>query len=342
MVKVGVTGINAVDNPAPGLGVIKGLIASNMDVEIIGFAYDATEPGVFLTSMINHVFILPYPSKGKEALMNRLLYVKEKVGIDLVIPNLDAELPLFIALENELIKQGISLFIPTRSQFDLRAKDKLIKLAKDIGISIPETRMVTTEVELTKALDDIGFPVMVKGVFYEAKLASSYIEALKFFREISARWGFPVILQEVVEGDELNVVGVGDGEGGHFGLVAIKKLTTTMLGKIWMGVTIRNSQLFESVEHFISETKWRGPFEYEVKARGEMLYLIEINPRFPAWLYFAVGVGVNLPERVAKAALGEIPERSWNYEAGKLYVRYTEDFVTDMEIFRRMIIRGER
>ncbi|NPA15718.1 MAG: carboxylate--amine ligase [Deferribacteres bacterium] len=342
MLKAGITGINAVDNPAPGIGVVKGLRTAFSDLQVVGLSYDVTEPGIFLASLIDRVFILPYPSRGKEPFFERLMYVREKTGLNLVIPNLDSELPLFISLEDELRDEGVSLFIPTKAQFELRAKDRLIRLAKRIGISVPETKMVSTEAELTKALDDVGFPVMVKGVFYEAKIAASYVEALKFFREISSRWGFPVIVQEVVEGDELNVVGVGDGEGGHFGLVAMKKLTTTSLGKVWMGVTIRNEALFESVEHFVSETKWRGAFEYEVKAAGSKLYLIEINPRFPAWLYLAVGVGVNLPERVAKAALGEVPSRDWNYEAGKLYVRYTEDFVTDMEVFKRIITRGER
>ena len=71
------------------------------------------------------------------------------------------------------------------------------------------------------------------------------------------------------------------------------------------------------------------------------LYLIEINPRFPAWVYFATGAGVNLPARLLTAALGEEPPRDWDYEVGKLYVRFSDDFVTDMSLFQRISTYGE-
>jgi carbamoyl-phosphate synthase large subunit len=66
-----------------------------------------------------------------------------------------------------------------------------------------------------------------------------------------------------------------------------------------------------------------------------------VNPRFPAWVYFSTGVGVNLPSRLLKAALGLEPERDWNYEAGKLYVRFTDELVTDMERFKKIATYGE-
>jgi carbamoyl-phosphate synthase large subunit len=41
-----------------------------------------------------------------------------------------------------------------------------------------------------------------------------------------------------------------------------------------------------------------------IKTSGNDLYLIEINPRIPAWVYLAVGAGQNLPEALVKLALG--------------------------------------
>ena len=41
---------------------------------------------------------------------------------------------------------------------------------------------------------------------------------------------------------------------------------------------------------------WRGPLEVEVMRDHHGDYqLIEINPRFPAWIYLSAGVGRNLP-----------------------------------------------
>ena len=63
-------------------------------------------------------------------------------------------------------------------------------------------------------------------------------------------------------------------------------------------------------ECFIRETGWRGPFEIECVADGADIVLIEINPRFPAWVGFSAGVGVNLPERLAQRLFGEKAERA--------------------------------
>ncbi len=44
--KIAVTGLNNVDNPGPGVPVIRGIKeAERFDVEIIGLIYDALDPG---------------------------------------------------------------------------------------------------------------------------------------------------------------------------------------------------------------------------------------------------------------------------------------------------------
>ncbi len=341
MYKVAVSGINAVDNPGPGVGIAKSLKEADRDLSIFGLAYDAMEPGIYMDWLIDKSFIMPYPSEGEELFIGRLTYIKEKYGLDAVIPALDAELPLFIKGAERLETLGIKTFLPTQEQFNLRAKDKLPQVAQRIGVKVPRTFVVTSYEDLSKALGELGFPVMIKGIFYKAYKAQNMAEATNYFNSIVAQWGYPIIVQEVVTGEEMNVVGVGDGEGGHFGLVGIKKLWITSLGKIWTGVTVKNEKLLESAQEFVSAYSWRGAFEFECIATNEEIYLIEINPRFPAWVYFSTGVGVNLPYRLLQAALNLEPERDWDYEAGKLYVRYTDDLVTDMDRFQKIVTSGE-
>ena len=69
--------------------------------------------------------------------------------------------------------------------------------------------------------------------------------------------------------------------------------------------------------------------------------LIEINPRFPAWSYFATGVGVNLPAIMIKEAMDLPVETNPEYPAGKLFIRYTYETITDMDVFQNLITRGE-
>ena len=341
---VGVSGINAVDNPGPGIGVAKSLKEDkDLNIKIVGLAYDAMEPGIYMDWIVDKSFIMPYPSGGHDAFINRLYYIKETYGLDFVLPVLDAELPVYIKYAEELEKNGIKTFLPTLEQFKLRGKDRLTEIAQNIGIDIPKSEVVTSYDELIKAVEKIGLPVMVKGAFYKAYRAYTTQEAVSYYNKIVAQWGYPIIVQQVVSGEEMNVVAAGDGEGNSLGMVGIKKMWITELGKIWTGVTIKNEKMLSAAGKFIEIYKWRGAFELEciVDIENDKVYLIEINPRFPAWSYFATGVGINIASNIVRKAFG-LPVIDYpDYEAGKLYVRFTDDLVTDMERFQKIITRGE-
>ena len=91
---IGVTGLNATDNPAPGVGVIRALRSSALPGErFVGLAYDALDPGIYAPELIPDVFLLPYPSQGLQPFLARLRAIQERIGLDVIIPTLDAELP---------------------------------------------------------------------------------------------------------------------------------------------------------------------------------------------------------------------------------------------------------
>ena len=48
MYKVAVSGINAVDNPGPGVGIAKSLKEGDKELRVFGLAYDAMEPGIYM------------------------------------------------------------------------------------------------------------------------------------------------------------------------------------------------------------------------------------------------------------------------------------------------------
>jgi len=99
--------------------------------------------------------------------------------------------------------------------------------------------------------------------------------------------------------------------------------------------------MLEAAAKFVREFRWKGPFELECIVGGGEIYLIEVNPRFPAWCYFATGVGVNLPAQMLRSGMGLPIQELDDYEAGKLFVRYCYELVTDMAPFQRAITRGE-
>ena len=335
--KIAISGLNNTDNPAPGIPVIKSLRPQNT---LIGLAYHANEPGNYM-GLCQTIYLMPYPSLGFEELKERLLYLQEKEQLDGIIPNLDAELPLYIKYQHEIEAMGIKLCLPSLENFELRNKNKLDALAQQLQITYPKTYEISTLKELQASTKTSPFPLMIKGNYYKAAIAHNLESAIENFYAISNEWGFPILVQEMVQGEEINLVGVGDGQGTLTGAVAIKKLTTTSIGKIWTGITIANEKLIQIAKDFVALTHWKGPFELECIANMHHVYLIEINPRFPAWVYFATELGVNLPQMVVDIMAGKTIEPQLHYPPNKMYVRYTGELVTDFTDFITLLSTKE-
>jgi carbamoyl-phosphate synthase large subunit len=54
----------------------------------------------------------------------------------------------------------------------------------------------------------LDYPVFVKGLFYEAYKANNADQVRTYFTKLSAKWGLPVIIQEAIEGTEINIAGL--------------------------------------------------------------------------------------------------------------------------------------
>lgn len=340
--RIGISGINAVDNPGPGVGVARSLLTDrSLDIEILGLAYGVLEPGIYMDWVVPRSFTLPFPSGNGHEFVQRLVTIHKRHGLDAVIPCLDSELPIYIRYANELRAEGIETFLPTMSQFKLRSKECLDEIAQVIGIKSPRTAIARSEAELHEAVAQIGLPAFIKGAFYDARRAYTVADAVAHFRSLAAEWGYPILVQEVLRGEERNVVGVGDGAGGSLGSVGVRKVTLSAQGKMWAGVTVQNPILNQAASNFVEHYKWRGPFELECLEHEGELYLIEINPRFPAWIYLAQGVGINLPARMVRHLRGESNEPCPEYPAGKLFLRYSYEMITDMNRMQHLLVHGE-
>jgi carbamoyl-phosphate synthase large subunit len=341
---IAVTGLNATDNPGPGVSVLRSLRAEpRFRGQLLGLTYDTLDPGLYAHDLgLTASYLLPYPSQGIEALRERIRYLHAEHPIDVLIPTLDSELPSMIALEDELRALGIRTYLPTRGQFDLRSKVNLAALGQRAGIEVPASKVISDERELTKIHEEVSYPFMLKGLFYGAQLVRSLDEAVAAFRTTAAKWGLPIIVQKFHAGEEYDVVAVGDGAGGLVGAVPMKKLYVTDKGKGWAGVAVRDPNLLEITRRFVRETRWRGPCETEILRTEEGKYcLIEINPRFPAWTYLSAGAGQNLPYAVAQLAAGEALAPLPDFKAGTMFVRIAIDQIAQMSDFQQLAQTGE-
>ena len=342
-ITLAVTGLNNTDNPGPGVPVIRSAKDSEeFDVRVVGLVYENLEPGIYMEGLCDRIFQIPYPSSGSEELIERVEHIHQQERIDVLIPNFDAELFSFMKYEKRLAEKGIRTFLPTLKQFQEREKDKLPEYGKKYDEKVPASLNLGNLIQLDEVEKKFDYPIMVKGQFYDAYKCFNVEQAKQAFHRVASKWGLPVIVQEFVSGTEVNVVALGDGNGNTVAAVPMRKQYITDKGKAWGGITLADEKMLELTRSLIQKTKWKGGMELElIKTNSGDYYLVEINPRIPAWVYLAVGAGQNIPEALIKLALDMDVKPMTEYKIGKMFVRYSYDMIVDLERFAAISINKE-
>jgi carbamoyl-phosphate synthase large subunit len=295
--KIAVSGLHRGENPQPGAAIVAGIRQAWPDAVVVGLVYNAYESGIYAPDGPLVCHAMPYPTAGLATYLARLAEVRAAAEFDWLIPTLDAEITMLAGAEAELARLGIRVALPGRELLATCGKAHLSALARDCGVHTPETAVARDLAEALVHAERMGYPVFVKGHYYDAALAGSP-EALKTAGTLLlADWGPPLLVQEPVAGAEFNVMGLGDGQGGMFGHCAVRKLLITDKGKGNGSVVVSDPRLEEITARVLRHTSWHGPFELEFvrDTRDDSYCLIEINPRFPAWVGFATLLGANYP-----------------------------------------------
>lgn len=341
---VAITGMNArPDNPGPGLAVARCLRESPwFSGRIVGLSYDALDPGMYLREYCDSAWMLPFPSRSSTEYLHRLKEIHQQENFSILIPCLDVELPGLSRASGTLADLGISTFLPGNRQLQMRNKDRLPELAELANIHCPRSELVS-DIGFFRHCEQKGWnwPLIIKGIFYDAEIARNREQAEQAFKHISSRWGFPLIIQEMVIGEEYNLAALGDGNGRLLSPIMMRKLAVTDKGKAWAGITIADKVLLEAGERLAATLNWRGPLEVEViRDKQGRYFLIEINPRFPAWIYLSVGAGNNLPESLLRLVSGMPVESGAPAAAGIMYLRYAYETLAPIAKFESLVVNG--
>jgi carbamoyl-phosphate synthase large subunit len=340
---IAVTALNAIDSPGPGVAVIRAIRESKeFDFRIIGLSYESLEPGIYMHDIVDKSYQIPYPSAGTDVLLARISHINGIEDIDVLIPNFDAELFNFIRISQDLLKLGIHTFLPSPEQLEERDKINLFRFGKKNSLLVPADKLVYQISEIQVAAEKFGFPLVVKGKFYDAVICNTIEQAEKTFYKLQAKWGLPVIIQEFISGSEVNIAALGDGKGKALSIIPMRKLYITDKGKAWAGITIDDQSLIDLAVKFMKATKWRGGCEIEIMLTSDgKPYIMEVNPRFPAWIYLTAAAGQNQPVTLVKLSLGQKVTPFRKFDVGKIFIRYSWDLITDIAEFHKISGSGE-
>lgn len=341
---VAISGMNcAPESPGPGLAVARSIREhSEFKGRIVALGYDVLDAGLYASGISDSGYLVPYPSCGKESLFERLKQIHELEGIDVIIPCLDAEIQNYISIKDELAELGIKMLLPSMEQFKARTKDQLERLCQEAGVLTPRTKVISNPAFFDECeAQGFEYPLMVKGIFYDATMARNSQEAKAIMHKLVSSWGYPVLVQEIVWGDEFDLSAIGDGKCSMIAEVMMRKRGISEKGKAWAGVTVEEPAVSAAAARLIYKLAWRGPFEVEVmRAHNGDVYLIEINPRFPAWIYLSSAVGRNLPINLLKALAQDESYDLGPPKTGTFFIRHAQELIVELPQFESMMING--
>ncbi|MBY0432351.1 MAG: ATP-grasp domain-containing protein, partial [Rhodospirillales bacterium] len=223
-----------------------------------------------------------------------------------------------------------------------RAKDHLPALCQRLSIAVPDTRTISDAGFFDRCADEgWDYPLVVKGIYYDAAVVAGSEQAKAAFLRIAREWGYPVLVQRFVEGHEINLTALGDGSGAMIAPVMMRKRAVTDKGKAWAGIAIQDDALESMAAALIAELRWPGGLEVEA-LRGEdgRLYLIEINPRLPAWIYLTHGVGRNLPVTQLRLMAGERNIALPPPRPGTMFIRHAKELIVGLDAFEAILTGG--
>jgi carbamoyl-phosphate synthase large subunit len=341
---VAVSGIHLGENSQPGPGVIRSLRDAYGDaIRIVGLGYDIWDSSLHKAGELDEAFLMPYPSVGPEEYAARLAEVDAICGVDVLIPCLDVELPVLQCLGAELQALNIRCVLPTRSALLRRSKQQLPQLAQEVGVSAPETIVVSHATDLSHVVRQLGLPCVIKGPHYDAEIVYSQDAAVNSFNRIVEAWGGPILAQRFVRGEEYNVAAVREAATGRSGLVAMRKTVITRQGKGWAGVTVDDPRIREFALAVIGGLDWNGGCEVELlKDSSGGLHLVEVNPRFPAWIYLSCASGVNLAKGLVQIALGQPLDEFSTAQPGIFYVRHAAEVIGNVADLALVVSSGRK
>ena len=322
MIVVAVSGLQAASAPAPGSEVARCLKHCD-GVKVIGVDYDPMCTGLYETALFDEVAVLTPPTQW-DAFAEDFEALSQKYGITAFIPCTDLDVELCSRHIDWFESKRIDITTPPPDLVQMTSKEGLSRLSRLAGFSLPPSTVINTPDELD-AVDEMSFPVCVKGRWSGAWPAPSNRSARKGALDIANASGWPIIVQDWVIGEEYSVMAIVSKNSRLLGGAVMKKIGISETGTTWAGVTVEDNELMTSMQGLVSELDWQGPIEIDVvRMQNGALVLLDLNPRFPAWTQVPYDAGVNLPQMMISNWRGDDATPQWA-PSGMAFSQIAED-----------------
>jgi diaminopimelate decarboxylase len=294
------SGMHSGPNPSPGLGLARSLRLARPELRLVGADHSPASTGLHADVLDDTIRFPAWDEIHEETWLEQMAALVADEGT-VLIPTMDLEVRLLATA----LGPHDRVLAPSKSALDAVRKPATI-VADLLGLKTAPYERDTTRAAVERFTRHAPYGVWVKGEYYEAFRAHDAEQALALGAFITEAWGGSWHLEEHTPGQECGLAFCAvDGE--LLDAVFTTKALVTPEGKTWSGdVTEVSDDLWERLSYFVADCGWTGGGEVElIRSWTGELTVMELNPRFPAWIHGATVCGANLPATL----LGDAPTR---------------------------------
>jgi diaminopimelate decarboxylase len=299
--KIYVSGLYAGGNPQPGVGIVRSVRQGYPTATIVGVEYSNRVSGIHFDELDELWIQRPWGELDLDRHGDKVREVLDAGGLWISGSDLEA---MWLGM---VFPNGHpNLLVPPMSAIK-RITKPVVEAASGLPIKIP-TYLSTehSDWDLHAFCREHNWRVWLKGPYYDASRCPTW-DAFTAIRDaLSKVWSTDkLFLQAHVSGHEESVM-LSAYQGELLGAVSMRKRDITPEGKTWAGdVSEVPPEFLVPLRQMVRDTNWTGGGELEmVRDAADRVWLIEMNPRFPAWVHGATIAGHNLPALMIEAASG--------------------------------------
>ena len=299
--KIYISGLYSGTSPQPGIGLARSLRIAYPDATLIGVEYSPRSSGIHWPGFDELWLQRPWEELDLESYGEVVRELLEEGALWISGTDLEA---LWLA---SVFPEGhANLLSPPAAALQRTAKPGV---EAHIGLPLRIPTFLSTDHsdwDLHAFCRKHDWRVWLKGPYYEAVRTRSW-DSFEAVRSALAKvWSTQrLFLQAHVSGYEESVMLAAYG-GELLGCVSMRKRELTEEGKTWAGDVREVPEDFAApLREIVRKLNWTGGAELEMVRDPEgQLWLLEWNPRFPAWVHGATIAGCNLPALLVEGASG--------------------------------------
>ncbi|MFO0675443.1 MAG: hypothetical protein U0169_02840 [Polyangiaceae bacterium] len=295
-----VSGLYSGPSPSAGLGVARSLRQAFPDVRLVGVDYWSGSSGLH-DPVFDDTWLVP-----SWDLLDPDLHAAE------IAARLDAGHTYVSTLDVELLWLASrfpghpGILGPSPSALAATSKSDFT-LAKLLPFAVPPSVPMSAPDDVLYAFcRRHSFRVWLRGPYHDAVPITTWRDVAPVRRSLEAKWKTDDLsLSAHVRGLEESIC-IAAHRGRIADAVHMTKRVTTPDGKTWAGrVANVPKDLLDPIEKAVRALEWTGGAEFEfLRGVDGRLWLMEVNPRFPAWIHGATLTGRNLPAALLGLAKG--------------------------------------